>query len=300
MKPFFFIGILAVSVLLSSCSNFLQSVRTGNYEEVKESLSSGTSANTSDDHSFSALMIASSNGHLDMVKLLVEKGADVNAASIDGVTPLGCAAYGNKLDVAKLLIEHGAKINYNVVDTTTASMTPLIAAVQNKEISKSILEYLLDNGADVNSNSNLMIREADDHGVRVYDSFKPIYIAAALGNKEIVEFLKSKGAVLPRGKGVLIAGDRIGSSIFVKNSRIASIDQKSEDRMIAEIEPGSHIIGVRAIFSVSWYQRTVGPTITRKIEINAGDIIVARPFIIDADEHSGEKEAKWDYVIEKY
>ena len=61
---------------------------------------------------FTALMLASREGHLDVVKFLVDKGADINAVTTtedeEAVTALMLASRRGHFDIVKFLVESGA------------------------------------------------------------------------------------------------------------------------------------------------------------------------------------------------
>ncbi|NNE67729.1 MAG: hypothetical protein HKN33_14300 [Pyrinomonadaceae bacterium] len=126
----------------------------------------------------SPLYAALLNADLDMMKRLVKLGADPNIADSDGAFPLSEACVRNRttLEFVKLLVENGAEVNK--VEKNGAS--PLTYAAQNTgidaETRKSIVEYLLEKGADKSLK--------DKTGKTALDWAKES------GNKESVELLK--------------------------------------------------------------------------------------------------------------
>ncbi|WCR54429.1 MAG: Phosphocholine transferase AnkX [Wolbachia endosymbiont of Ctenocephalides orientis wCori] len=91
--------------------------------------------------------MAAQYGRFGIVKLLTEKGADFKSPGKDGKTPLHLAA-NNDLYAVQYLISKGAEINVTTKDGTT----PLYLAAQSGRL--DIIEYLINNGADVNNQSN--------------------------------------------------------------------------------------------------------------------------------------------------
>lgn len=55
----------------------LKSAENGNFKKIKECLANGVDVNARDIFGYTALMLASINGHFEIVKYLVEHGADV-------------------------------------------------------------------------------------------------------------------------------------------------------------------------------------------------------------------------------
>lgn len=87
-------------------------------EEVKKLIESGDDIDICDENGSTALMKASSYGHIEIVKLLIDNGADVNYTDVDGEAALEYADSKEHFKVFKLLIKHGAKKNkkwiYNI------------------------------------------------------------------------------------------------------------------------------------------------------------------------------------------
>ena len=114
-----------------------------------------------------ALMSASSEGHLDIVNLLLKKKANIHEQNSIGWTALMHASYNGHLDVVKLLLKHGANVNV----TDDLGWTPLMVASYygNKEV----LVLLLKNGADISA--------------RRFNGWTPLMVASRHGNTEAVE-----------------------------------------------------------------------------------------------------------------
>ena len=93
---------------------------------------------------WTALMLASYNGHMDVVVALCDRGADVNA-SHDGATVLTLATLGGYVDIVKVLCDRGAAVN--AVDN--GGFTALMYA--SKKGRADIVTVLCDQGADVNA-----------------------------------------------------------------------------------------------------------------------------------------------------
>ncbi|XP_057335602.1 putative ankyrin repeat protein RF_0381 [Microplitis mediator] len=127
----------------------------------------------------SPLHLAIQENNYQIIEYLIANGADVNA-NCDGVTPLYVAVENKYTEVVELLLKNNAKVNiqtrpkslihllnwsssFEIVDMLLAAGadidldvdgTPLHHAISNKV--ESMVEYLINNGADVNLKSNGM------------------------------------------------------------------------------------------------------------------------------------------------
>ena len=86
---------------------FFQSVKSGDYAEVKRLIGEGVDVNAQNNDGWTALMLASDQENPEIAKLLIDEGADVNA---DGGTALMFATMREHIETFKLLIEAGAKL----------------------------------------------------------------------------------------------------------------------------------------------------------------------------------------------
>ena len=67
-------------------------------------------------HSYTALHIASKNGHTDVVELLVKAGGNIEAETNLGDTPLIQASLGGHMSTIELLLSKGADVNHSQQD----------------------------------------------------------------------------------------------------------------------------------------------------------------------------------------
>jgi ankyrin repeat protein len=90
-----------------------------------------------------ALHVATRHNQLDAARLLTANGADVNAVTRQQRTPLELALFfgAADLDLIRFLIENGAEIKVG----------SSIIRVLNRTDCKAIIEFLLENGFDVNT-----------------------------------------------------------------------------------------------------------------------------------------------------
>ena len=81
---------------------------SGDIEQVKELLASGTDMDEVDGKQRTALHHAARRGHVAIVELLIERGADVNPReAISGHTPLHLAERWGHEDAAAVLVANG-------------------------------------------------------------------------------------------------------------------------------------------------------------------------------------------------
>jgi len=150
----------------------------GKIEIVKYLVKNGADINLNDESEYggSALFNASAEGHLEIVKYLVDNGADINLQVTTGSTALMMAS--DDIEIVKYLIENGADVNIQNYEGTTALVWA--SSIKRNELkSLELIKYLIENGADVNLH---------DGGNTA------LYWASTFGYKEIVKYLKSKGA----------------------------------------------------------------------------------------------------------
>ena len=93
---------------------------------------------------------------LEQVGILLDQGVNVNTQTKQGDTAVILAGWlTNNIDLITLLVERGADVNIH----NENGDTPLIdAAYKGKN---DILEYLLNNGADINAKNNAGLSAQD-------------------------------------------------------------------------------------------------------------------------------------------
>jgi ankyrin repeat protein len=165
---------------------------------------------------FTPLLFAARAGALEAARLLVEAGADVNAVTTDGHSPILVAAAsldaitGSDYRLVVGSSEHealGIFLLDHDADVTQADqfgMTPLHCTVEMRK--PALLEALLAHGADPNAQltSGLPFRRGDYVGRGAYDGASPFWLAARLGDLDMMRALLVAGAdpELPSARGV--------------------------------------------------------------------------------------------------
>jgi len=138
---------------------------TGSVELINLLLSKGVPVDAPSDAG-PPLIWASGNDRPTAVKTLLDHGADPNSETDDNVTALISAVAASSLESVKLLVKRGAKVNVNA-----GGVTPLHIAADNGN--EKMISCLLEAGADPNT------RDEED--------LKPLQVAAAKGNRAVVE-----------------------------------------------------------------------------------------------------------------
>ena len=155
-------------------SSFIECAQKGDVEAAKMFLSEGIDINALDKEGQTALMRASLFGHPEMVKLLLDKGADVKIRSKETQgTALMEAVGGNHPDVIRLLVLNGAGVN----ERDVLNRSPLHMACMWDFV--EVTGVLIELGATTDA------RDMNDN--------TPMMVAEQMGNKKVLEFLKTAG-----------------------------------------------------------------------------------------------------------
>ena len=120
---------------------------------------------------------ASATGNLERVRELVKQNAGlVNAFAADGFFPLGLAAFFGHRAIVEFLLKNGAEVN--TAARNAQRVTALHGAVAGRDV--EIVKMLLERGASAN--------------VKQERGFVPLHDAAANGNLALVQLLVKHGA----------------------------------------------------------------------------------------------------------
>ena len=95
-----------------------KATESGDLEEVRALLASGTPVDDRDAAGRTAIHHAARTGNLEILGLLIEKGGDLNARTATGHSPLHEAAAKEQLETAKLLVQSGADTSAQVSKRT--------------------------------------------------------------------------------------------------------------------------------------------------------------------------------------
>ncbi len=148
-------------------------------EAVRYLLENGVDANEKLEDHVTWLHEAAHAGTPEIMTIFIEQGADVNAANDNGARPLNWASGSGDIEKVSLLLEHGAKVNPGICERSGCNddmFTPLHSAAWR---SPTILELLIEKGADVNAVSK--------------DGTSALHNACRGDSSRCVEILSSKG-----------------------------------------------------------------------------------------------------------
>jgi ankyrin repeat protein len=181
---------------------FLDAIQKGNLSKINQLLATNPAlASSKAKNGVSAILLALYYGHQDIAQAIAAKkgGLDIFEASVlgkleqvknligqdralvdtyspDGFTPVALAAYLGQKSVTEYLIENGA--NVNAIAKNATGFTALTGAVANNHV--EIAKILVKRGANVNH--------------RYEGGVSPLMEACLNGNLELVNFLLENGA----------------------------------------------------------------------------------------------------------
>ena len=140
--------------------DFFKAAETGYIEELTRLLKI-VDVNSQDKDGWTALMLASINGHTDCVKLLIDNGADANLQNEVERSALIYAASDGYKECVKLLIDNGADVNSQSEDGWSA----LMLASYNGY--KECVKLLIKNGSlvDIHNNENKTVLNYSCNGI---------------------------------------------------------------------------------------------------------------------------------------
>jgi ankyrin repeat protein len=152
-----------------------QAAVRGSLPLVEALLAAGANHSPRDEHGQTPLISAAYRDRADVARRLIEAGADPNAKDDNGNTAILPAAWTGSQEVVRVLTEKGADVNV----VTASGDTPVFSAVQHG--TADILDLMLKAGGKVDARDPRF-------------GATPLHLAAALGNKAMVEHLLAAGA----------------------------------------------------------------------------------------------------------
>lgn len=216
----------------------------------------GTEIDARSKGEFTPLMFAARSGALELARLLLGSGATVNTATSEGLSPLLIAAASldaitgsdYRLVVESsdhealgiLLLEHGA----NVAQADQYGMTPLHYTVEMRK--PALLEALLARGADPNAqlSSGLPFRRGDYVGREAYNGASPLWLAARLGDLDMMRALLDAGADPELRSAYGVTPLMVAAGLTQTDSRMVAIEKLLEAVTMLALDVGADIHAV--------------------------------------------------------
>ena len=228
----------------------------GHWEIVDLLIGAGADVNASSSGKFTPLMFAARTGDLKSAELLLDAGAEVNVATEDGLSPLLIASASldaitgsdyrlvveesQHESLGALLLDHGA----DVTQSDQYGMTALHYAVEMNK--PSLLRALLKRDADPNAQltQGLPFRRGDYVGREAYDGASPFWLAARLGNVEMMRELLDAGADPELRQAWGVTPTMVAAGVTQTDSRIANEEKliKALELLVLEIKTDIHSV----------------------------------------------------------
>lgn len=159
----------------NGCTALMGAAQYGHTDTVKALAKVGANVNLQcKKANATAIWVAAQKGHTETVEALAAVGADVNLTNINDTTPLWAAAEFGQTKTIEALAKLGGDINH----PTKMGNSPLwVASEHGFTETVAMLGFL---GADLNQKNNAGV--------------SPIDVAAKKRHKDVVKFLKRRGA----------------------------------------------------------------------------------------------------------
>lgn len=167
------------TLLEISDEDFLNKIKFGSTEEIKQMINSGANVKAVDPKGRNAFSIASIfNGKPEVAKVLKNGGVNINAQDANGYTPLMLSVLsgGNSYPFVQELLKLGASTKL-----TTRSGISTLSVAAGSTVDERVIEALIKHGADVNHKNK--------------DGSTAILVAAKITtNPKVIETLLKNGA----------------------------------------------------------------------------------------------------------
>ena len=228
----------------------------GHWEIVDLLIGAGADVNASSSGKFTPLMFAARTGDLKSAELLLDAGAEVNVATEDGLSPLLIASAS--LDAItgsdyRLVVEEsqheslGALLLDLGADVTQSDQYGMTALHYAVEMNKpSLLRALLKRDADPNAQltQGLPFRRGDYVGREAYDGASPFWLAARLGNVEMMRELLDAGADPELRQAWGVTPTMVAAGVTQTDSRIANEEKliQALELLVLEIKTDIHSV----------------------------------------------------------
>ena len=150
---------------------------------MKELIKNKADINKADKVGYRPLIVSAIEDHIVIVEALLEAGADIEN-SYYGIPVIAMAVQKDCIDIVKYLVSKGIDPAMNYTDYRNIEFSLLNETFNNK--TTDIAEYLIKNGADVNSKSTMDPYSKETQNL--------IFTAIEKDNIELVKLLIEYGA----------------------------------------------------------------------------------------------------------
>ena len=151
--------------------NLYRAVHVGDLDQIKRHLFWGTDVNQPGPDGDFPLHVAVEQGQVAIAKELLKHGAETDVRDALGRTPLYVALADGKVPVARLLLDQGAADDLQ---------TLLFELVQNESPDRDTLEFLIQNGVDIDASGP--------------EGMTSMHVAVASGDVQLTKRLLTAGA----------------------------------------------------------------------------------------------------------
>jgi len=161
----------------------------GDVAQATRLLKAGADVKAVNNYGISPLLLAADISSTGLIQLFLKAGADPNSANPENETALHLVARSGNVEAATILLKAGAKVDPR---ENFGRQTPLMWAVARRQ--PAMVEFLLDNGADVNARSAVRdyqrVATAESRAKQMdRGGFTPLMYAARENCRECVEIL---------------------------------------------------------------------------------------------------------------
>ncbi|NOT68393.1 MAG: hypothetical protein HOP04_08730 [Methylophilaceae bacterium] len=212
-----------------------EAAASGNRNTVELLIAQHANVNASDRRGFTPLHLAAKNDHTKVVETLLTNKANIAQQTIEGESPLSIAAVNGNSATTELLLIHGA--NANIKDKQGQPLLFKILSIERRfyslvspyfsnELSSDDREKLAKLRQEVKGEWQVVSKLLVKHGADVSEDQGgngPLYMAATIGDRELVELMLAKGARVDGDVSKCVCETPLHSAIAERHTEIAEL-----------------------------------------------------------------------------
>jgi ankyrin repeat protein len=294
----------------------------GHVEVVKLLLASGANVNLKNADGMTPLALAAANGHAMVAEMLLEEGADLKARTNNGDTALSVASTKGHVDVVKLFLKWGERAkpeDLNVEAALTQAvrgghaeivkhLIPKAGGIRLKNCGSSERRLVLSVlRGDLKSLTEAAERPANFE-CRTDAGDTPLWLASALGNKEIVKYLLTRRANVHArvedGTTALMAAAKNGHTdamalLIAGGADVNATDKEGNTALVlcaekGQLEPVKLLLAKRCLVTA---RNSAGATALHAAAKNGHTEVVRQLVAGGADVNAAEKDGDTALVL---